>query len=68
LRVLYLKAGAEFKRPIIQGLFNARAENELIQLAERERDLVFRQEFFNQLRLLGTPKAKEYLQKATVKK
>ncbi len=68
LHVLYLKAGAEFKRPIIQGLFNARAENELIQLAERERDLVFRQEFFNQLRLLGTPKAKEYLQKATVKK
>jgi hypothetical protein len=65
LRILYTKEGAAFKRPIIIGLFTARAENELIQIAERERDAVLRQELYNQLRLLGTPKAKEYLQKVS---
>lgn len=68
LQVLYLRAGTEYKRPIIQGLFNARAENELIQLAERERDAAIREELLDQLRLLGTPKAKEYLQKVGHKK
>jgi HEAT repeat protein len=68
LRLLYTKFGVEFKRPIIQGLFNARADEELILLAERERDQAIRQELYNQLRLLGTPKAKEYLQKVSVKK
>ena len=68
LHVLYSRAGTEFKRPIIRGLFNARAEHELIQLAERERDAAIRQELLNQLRLLGTPKAKEYLQKVSNKK
>jgi hypothetical protein len=63
LRLLYQKAHASFKRPIILGLFNARAENELIQIAERERDRTLRQEVLDQLRLLGTPRAKEYLQK-----
>lgn len=68
LHVLYSRAGAEFKRPIIQGLFNVRAENELIQLAERERDAAIRQELLTQLRLLGTPRAKAYLQKVSGKK
>ena len=68
LRLLYTKFGVEFKRPIIQGLFNARAVDELILLAERERDAAFRQELYNQLRLLGTPKAKAYLEKASLKK
>lgn len=68
LRLLYSKFGVEYKRPIIQGLFNARAENELILLADRERDLRIRQELYDQLRLLGTPKAKEYLEKVSVKK
>ena len=65
LRLLYTKAGADFKRPIILGLFNARAENELIHIATLERDQALRQELFSQLRLLGTPKAKEYLQKVS---
>lgn len=68
LRLLYTKFGVEFKRPIIQGLFNARADDELILLAGRERDQAIRQELYDQLRLLGTPKAKEYLQKVSVKK
>ena len=68
LRLLYTKFGVEFKRPIIQGLFNARADGELILLADRERDQAIRQELYDQLRLLGTPKAKEYLQKVSVKK
>jgi hypothetical protein len=68
LTFLYTKFGVEFKRPIIQGLFNARAEDELILLADRERDLVIRQDLFDQLRLLGTPKAKAYLQKVSAKK
>jgi HEAT repeat protein len=63
LRMLYSKAGADIKRPIILSLFNARAEDELIQIAERERDRTLRQAILNQLRLLGTPKAKAYLQK-----
>jgi hypothetical protein len=62
LRELYSNAG-EAKRPIILSLFNARAENELIQIAQRERDRSLQQEVFVQLRLLGTPRAKEYLQK-----
>ena len=68
LRLLYPKFSAEFKRPIIQGLFNARAVDELILLADRERDQAIRQELYDQLRLLGTPKAKAYLQKVSVKK
>ena len=68
LTLLYPKFGVEFKRPIIQGLFNARAVDALILLADRERDQVIRQELYDQLRLLGTPKAKAYLQKVSVKK
>jgi HEAT repeat protein len=61
---LYARATAESKRPIIAGLFNARAENELIQIADRETDRVIRQDILARLRLLGTPKAKAYLEKA----
>ena len=64
LRLLYKRAGADAKRPIIIGLFNARAEDELIRIAEEEKDPQLRDEALLRLRLLGTPKAKEYLQKA----
>jgi hypothetical protein len=59
---LYPKAGADAKRAIISGLFNARAEDELIGIARRERDPQTRQHVLSRLRLLGTPKAKLYLQ------
>jgi hypothetical protein len=63
LTMLYAKAAADAKRPIIVGLFNAQAEDELIQIAEREKDPAVREEALAQLRLLGTPKAKAYLAK-----
>ena len=61
LTMLYARASADAKRPIIVGLFNAQAEDELIQIAEREKDPAVREEALVQLRLLGTPKAKAYL-------
>jgi hypothetical protein len=67
LRVLYTGAAADLKRPIILGLFNAHAEEELIRIAERERDPAIREEALTRLRLLGTPRAKEYLQRAKQK-
>lgn len=66
LHRLYGRGRVEWKRPIIVGLFNARAEDELIQIAERETDPAIRRELLSRLRLLGTPKAKQYLEKAQV--
>ena len=63
LTMMYAKAAADAKRPIIVGLFNAQAEDELIQIAEHEKDPMVREEALAQLRLLGTPKAKAYLAK-----
>jgi len=60
---LYLRARADLKRPIIIGLFNARAEQELIRIAEHERDTVLRGEVLTRLRLLGTEPARAYLEK-----
>ena len=63
LRLLYARADRENKRPIIVGLFTARAEDELIRIADTERDRELRAEVLSRLRLLGTPKAREYLAK-----
>jgi len=63
LTMLYAKAAVDAKRPIIVGLFNAQAEDELIQIAEHEKDPAVREQALAQLRLLGTPKAKAYLAK-----
>ena len=63
LAMMYAKAAPDVKRPIIVGLFNAQAEDELIQIAEGEKDPAVREEALSQLRLLGTPKAKAYLAK-----
>ena len=57
LQRLYARGRPEWKRPIIVGLFNARAEDELIQIADRETDVAIRREVLARLRLLGTPKA-----------
>jgi HEAT repeat protein len=61
LTMLYAKADQDAKGPILLGLFNAQADEELIQIAEREKDPVVRQEALSQLRLLGTAKAKAYV-------
>jgi hypothetical protein len=65
LRELYARARPEWKRPIIVGLFNARAEAELIRVADVEPDQALRQEALTHLRLLGTPGAKAYLEKVS---
>jgi hypothetical protein len=65
---MYKSASLKGKRPIIIGLFSARADGELIRIAETEQDAALRQEALERLRLLGTPKAKEYLQKVSEKR
>lgn len=65
---LYRSASPQGKRPIIIGLFSARADAELIRIAETERDIELREEALERLRLLGTAKAKEYLQKVSEKR
>lgn len=57
----YARAAADLKRPIIVGLFNARAEDELIRIADTERDETIRAEALARLRLLNTDKARAYL-------
>jgi HEAT repeat protein len=62
---LYGKAERGSKRSIIVGLFTARAEDELIRIADTERDPQLRGEVLSRLRLLGTPKARAYITKAS---
>lgn len=59
----YTRARTDLKRPIIVGLFNARAEDELIRICDQERDQAIRGEALTRLRLLGTPKARQYVEK-----
>jgi HEAT repeat protein len=65
LRLLYPRVGPAAKRAVILGLFNARADADLIRIAERERDPSLRNEIITRLRVLGTPKAREYLAKVS---
>ena len=61
LAMLYAKADPDAKGPVLLGLFNAQADEELIQIAEREKDPVLREQALSKLRLLGSAKAKAYL-------
>ena len=65
---MYKSASLQGKRPIIVGLYNARADGELIRICDAESDVALRKEALERLRLLGTPKAKEYLQKVSEKR
>jgi HEAT repeat protein len=58
---LYSTAPADARRAIVIGFFNAKADEELIRIAETERESAIRGEAVARLRLLGTPKAKAYL-------
>jgi hypothetical protein len=65
---MYKSANPTIKRSIIDGLFFARAESELIRIAEAERGRggeLLRKYALERLRLLGTPKANDYLQKVS---
>jgi HEAT repeat protein len=63
LVALYRNASAAAKSSIITGLFNAEADDELIRLAESERDPQVRDQIVARLRRLGTPRALQYLDK-----
>ena len=61
LRVLFLRAPKETRLAVIRGLFLARDDEGLIRVAEQEKDPELRSEVLSRLRLIGTPKAKDYL-------
>jgi hypothetical protein len=61
LAALYSKAAPDAKRAIVTGLFNARADDELISIAGQESSAEILAEVRERLRLLGTPRAKAYL-------
>lgn len=63
LRRLYAGAPPPTRRTVIRALFTARDEEGLVGLAEREKDALLRKEILSQLRLLGTPAARDYLEK-----
>ena len=67
LRRFYTSARVELKRPIINGLFNARAVDELIHILEQERDAAIRADVLAKLRILDTKKAQEFLEKQSKK-
>jgi HEAT repeat protein len=62
LRVLFSKASREVRQAVIRGLFMARDDDGLIRVAEQEKDAALRAEALSRLRLIGTPKAKAYLE------
>ena len=66
LRVLFVRAPKDARLAVIRGLFIARDEDGLIRIAGEEKDAVLKADVIVKLRLLGTPKAKQYLE--TVKK
>jgi hypothetical protein len=68
LAMLYKSATLQIKRPIIVALFAARADVELIRIADTENDAELKKEARERLRLLATPKAKDYLQKVSEKR
>ena len=64
LRGLFTRASKEARRSVVAGLFLARDEDGLIRIAREEKDPALRSEVHNRLRLLGTAKAKHYLDNA----
>jgi HEAT repeats len=67
LRVMYEKGPPAFRRSVISGLFNARDDEGLIRIATRERQVTLRRDILERLRLLGTARAKQYLEQVDEK-
>jgi hypothetical protein len=71
LASMYKSAGVESRRAIIDGLFHARAEAQLIPIAESEcaaGNQLLCSYAVDRLKLLGTPKAREFLLKVSEKR
>jgi hypothetical protein len=64
LRMLYSRVPADSRRALLAALVNARDEDELIRIAQSDPDPAMRDEARANLRLLGTPKAMAFLNKA----
>jgi HEAT repeat protein len=62
LRSLLLRASKETRLAVVRGLFLAQDDDGLIRVAEQEKDPEVRSEVLSRLRLIGTPKAKAYLE------
>jgi hypothetical protein len=61
LAMLYVQAPAESRSAVLTALLAAKDEDQLIKIAETEKDAALRQQALRQLRMLGTPKALQYL-------
>ena len=62
LRVLFSRASRETRQAVIRGLFMAKDDDGLIWIADQEKDAALRADVLSRLRLMGTPKAKAYLE------
>jgi HEAT repeat protein len=58
---LYAAAPRESRGAVLTALLAAKDEDQLIKIAETEKDPALRQQALRQLRVLGTPKALKYL-------
>jgi HEAT repeat protein len=67
---LYFRDNGPLKQPIIASLFSCRGEDELIRIAQEEKNPRLKSEAIRRLTLMGTPKAKAYVEKtrATTKR
>jgi HEAT repeat protein len=61
LGMLYVQAPPESRTAVLTALLAAKDEDQLIKIAETEKDPALRRQALRQLRLLGTPKALKYL-------
>jgi len=61
LRMLYVQTPRDSRAAVLAALFAARDDDELIHIARTERDPVLRARARQQLRILATPKAIQYL-------
>jgi hypothetical protein len=64
---LYFRDKGPLKQPIIASLFSCRGEDELIRIAEEEKNPRLKSEAMRRLTLMGTPKAKAYVEKTRAK-
>jgi hypothetical protein len=68
LQRYYLRARDDLKEPIIRALVLAKAEDELIRIAQTETDETIQRQALTGLRLLGTAKARAFLEKREIEK
>jgi HEAT repeat protein len=68
LQRYYFRARTDLKEPIIRALVLAKAEDALIRIAETEGDETIRRQAISGLRLLGSAKARQFIEKREIEK